>query len=258
MTHPDAFLAEILRQPGLDEPRLRYADWLDERCHPLGEFIRIQIRLPQLSCGDARLFEFERREQELLAEFEHDWVGDLPEHVQWWGFRRGFVEEVALPAARYVRDGQALFQRFPIQEIHLEDVAEQLAAMTSAAKLRCPRHLDLSNNRLGDAGARLLAQSAWLEGLASLNLSCTCIGNAGAEALAGSPHLANLHDLYLTNNRITDSGARALAESRHLSRLDRLFLDYNPLSVEAEQMLRRTFGKRVFVGQGQRKATQAR
>jgi uncharacterized protein (TIGR02996 family) len=253
MTHPDAFLKDILRQPGLDEPRLRYADWLEGHCHPLGEFIRIQIRLPQLPCGDARLFEMERREHELLAEFEYDWVGDLPERVQWWGFRRGFVEEVALPAARYVRDGQVLFERFPIQEIHLQDVAEQLAALTSSARLACPRHLDLSNNRLGDIGAGLLSQSAWLQGLASLNLSCTGIGSAGAEALATSSHLAGLRDLYLTNNRISDSGARALADSRHLGNLDRLFLDYNPLGFEGDQVLRRRFGKRVVLGQGPRK-----
>ena len=74
MSHPDAFLNAILEQPDLDEPRLTYADWLDERCNPLGEFIRVQCRLAHSQTGES-LWELEQREQELLAEFEGDWAG---------------------------------------------------------------------------------------------------------------------------------------------------------------------------------------
>ena len=45
MMHLEPLFEEILSHPQLDEPRLRYAHSLDERGHPLGEFIHTQLRL---------------------------------------------------------------------------------------------------------------------------------------------------------------------------------------------------------------------
>ena len=42
MTHDDAFLQAIIEDPDHDAPRLLYADWLEERGDPRGEFIRVQ------------------------------------------------------------------------------------------------------------------------------------------------------------------------------------------------------------------------
>src|SRR5437870_9162876 len=100
MTHPDDFLDAILEQPELDEPRLAYADWLDEHCNPLGEFIRVQCRLAGSQAGES-LWELEQREQELLAEFEGDWAAELAGRVDWWVFRRGFVAEVSTSATQF-------------------------------------------------------------------------------------------------------------------------------------------------------------
>src|SRR5262249_61699271 len=95
MSPPETLFEEILANPHSDEPRLLYAEWLDERCLPLGEFIRTQIHLTKLPAGDPRLLELERREQELLAEFESAWVDGPAERVDRWGFRRGFVHGAA-------------------------------------------------------------------------------------------------------------------------------------------------------------------
>src|SRR5438876_440739 len=43
MMYPEPLLEEILSQPQLDEPRRRCAEWLEQHCHPLGEFIRTQL-----------------------------------------------------------------------------------------------------------------------------------------------------------------------------------------------------------------------
>lgn len=40
-----AFLAAVVAAPADDLPRLVYADWLDERGDPRGEFIRVQVEL---------------------------------------------------------------------------------------------------------------------------------------------------------------------------------------------------------------------
>src|SRR5262245_24797354 len=42
---PDGFLAAILAEPGDDTHRMVYADWLEERREPRGEFIRLQCEL---------------------------------------------------------------------------------------------------------------------------------------------------------------------------------------------------------------------
>lgn len=247
MTHPEPFLAAILAEPRLDEPRLRYAAWLGEHCHPLGEFIRTQIQLAQSPQDDVHLWELERREQELLAEFEAEWVADLAGRVRWWVFRRGFVHEIAVTSGQFVEHAAHLFQRFPIQEVHVEATAGGVGDLAAADALSRTRYLDLSSNRLGDGGARTLAGSAHLRGVRGLNLSCTGLGDPGAQALAQSPHLDGLTELYLSNNRIGDAGGRALAASPRLGQLQRLFLDCNAIEPPGEELLNRRFGRRVHL-----------
>src|SRR5436190_9963576 len=247
MMHPETLLEEILSHPQLDAPRLRYAEWLDERCHPLGEFIRTQLRLAKLRVGDPVLLELERREQELLAEFEREWTQDLAPRVQWWVFRRGFIHEVAVTTEQFTEHGAYLFRHHPIQEVHVGTHADSLGALTASAHLSRARYLDLSSNRLGDSGARTLASSAQLCGVRGLNLSCTGMGDAGAQALAQSPHLGALMELYLSNNRIGDAGGRALAASTRLGGLERLFLDCNAIQAAGEEELSRRFGRKVHL-----------
>jgi uncharacterized protein (TIGR02996 family) len=49
MTEEDAFISEILASPRDDAPRLVFADWLEERGDPRGEFLRVSVRLEALS-----------------------------------------------------------------------------------------------------------------------------------------------------------------------------------------------------------------
>ncbi len=245
MTHPDTFLHAILDNPDSNVPRLQYADWLDEQCNPLGEFIRVQCRLARLAARDPCLRELERREQELLAEFEDDWLGDLRDMVEWWVFRGGFVTEIALSGNQLRAHGAELFRRAPIREMHINGVADQTAALADSPLLTRTRHLDLSDNRLGDVGVQVLARSPHLGQLRGLNLSCTGVGDAGARALADAPPLDHLKELYVSNNRIGAAGGRALADSPHLHRLSRLFLDSNFIAGPARVALQQRFGDRV-------------
>ena len=45
----DAFFQAILETPDDDLPRLAYADWLEERGDPRGEFIHLQCRLARMN-----------------------------------------------------------------------------------------------------------------------------------------------------------------------------------------------------------------
>jgi uncharacterized protein (TIGR02996 family) len=51
MTDHESFLRAILDRPGDDAPRLVYADWLDERGEPGGDFLRAEVELFRLPGG---------------------------------------------------------------------------------------------------------------------------------------------------------------------------------------------------------------
>jgi uncharacterized protein (TIGR02996 family) len=103
MTQDDAFLAAILAASGDDAPRLVFADWLEERGNPRGEFIRVQCLLAGLAPGDRRRPPLERRERRLLALHQGEWLGSLRPLLSGWSFRRGFLDAIAVPAAVYLK-----------------------------------------------------------------------------------------------------------------------------------------------------------
>jgi internalin A len=92
-----------------------------------------------------------------------------------------------------------------------EPLGPRIVKLTSLTGLTT---LNLSENQIGDDGARALAN---LTNLASLDLSLNQIGDHGARALA---NLANLANLDLSHNQIGDDGARALANLANLASLD--------------------------------------
>jgi uncharacterized protein (TIGR02996 family) len=84
----EALLEQVLRVPGLDEPRLVYADWLSERGDPRGEFIALQ-----LAKGDEAAA---RRASALLRAHQGAWLGALDGVLTHVSFVRGFLDGCAL------------------------------------------------------------------------------------------------------------------------------------------------------------------
>jgi len=80
---------DVLENPGDDDARMVYSDWLTQNGDPRGEFIAIQCLLKRMDDVDPRLPELERRQNELLYKFRKDWQG-------WWKqkqrFDRGFLD----------------------------------------------------------------------------------------------------------------------------------------------------------------------
>lgn len=227
MMHPAAYLAAVLAAPQDDEPRLRYAAWLDERDDALGEFIRLQCQLERLPLHHPLRLELETRERELEADHGERWLAAVDPQVDWCVFRRGFPEEIAVSAAVFLRQGEAIFARAPIQQVHFHGARDRVGDLAASPLLARVTYLDLSNNHLRDQGVRLLAQSPYLTNVEGLNLSSTAVGDAGLRALAACPSLRNLRELFLCDNRITRSGLRALAGSPLMNRLETLSLRSN-------------------------------
>ena len=90
----DALLAAVRADPDADLPRLVYADHLDETGDgDRAKFIRVQCELAKLDEADPRRPPLEDREHDLLDRHEHEWLGAVPDAVDEWEWRRGFVAE---------------------------------------------------------------------------------------------------------------------------------------------------------------------
>jgi len=77
--HPDerSFITEILRHPYDDAPRLVYADWLEERGDPRGEYLRLECELVGLKSGDALFEELGPRFLELRLGIDRNWLAEI-------------------------------------------------------------------------------------------------------------------------------------------------------------------------------------
>src|SRR6476620_2809417 len=97
MTENQTLLNAIVENPGDDAVRLVYSDWLEEHGQPdRAEFVRAQIELARGKGGEARRERLRKRERELLAAHEAEWVGALRSAVRRAAFVRGFVERVTV------------------------------------------------------------------------------------------------------------------------------------------------------------------
>lgn len=233
MTHDDAFLQAILENPDDDFPRLVYADWLEERGDPRGEFIRLQCQIANLPAGDPRRPELEGRERDLLGRHEDSWVGRIRDWVVAWCFRRGMLSITikALPLlAISAKPGEDdWFRRGMVLEVRILDAAPHFDELVRSPHFVRLTTLSLSGNRIGDVHIAALASSPYLVNLNALDLSRNVIGGGGVLALATSPHLSALTTLDLSFNDIDDADMLTLARSTGLTNLKVLNVSSNPI-----------------------------
>jgi uncharacterized protein (TIGR02996 family) len=283
MNQEDAFLQAIREEPEDDAVRLIFADWLEERGNPRGEFIRIQCALAGMAEDDERRGGLEERAEKLLRQHEPRWIGSLSSRVKEHKFRRGFIEEITISAAAFITHAQELFNTHPIRTVHvfslsaltdgytesgrrrfsdfcqsphLERVTalhlanealsdQQLRPLTETARLTSVRLLDLTGNALTSAGVLALDAAPHLPELTALLLNRNPLDSLGVQTLAGLSLAARLTRLELDQTRLANSGARALLESPHLTRLTRLSLRGNDVSPPLQEALLARFGRSV-------------
>jgi uncharacterized protein (TIGR02996 family) len=70
----EGFLRELLAHPGDKVTRLVYADWLDERDDPRGEFLRLEVRLSELEPDTAEHAAVGALLQQMRSTLDPDWL----------------------------------------------------------------------------------------------------------------------------------------------------------------------------------------
>jgi hypothetical protein len=98
---------------------------------------------------------------------------------------RGFPAAVQCTVRDFLKGAAGLFKRAPVQRIHFRTFKERMKELAASPRLARLTTLDLSDNRISDAGAL---------------------------ALADSRHLANLKDLDLLDNTFSKATVKRLKE----------------------------------------------
>jgi uncharacterized protein (TIGR02996 family) len=263
MGRADPFLDAILDEPDDRSHRLVYADWLDDSGQSdRAEFIRLQVGREALHPADPAVRAAVRREVELLAVHEQEWLGPLAILARRCRFHGGFVEEVSVTAEQLLAHGEELFRRAPVRRLNLRNslalpnllrddpaAADRLAGLlgrvrvldlnrddlsepAGMALLNLPRPprleaLHLANNALSVAGVSFLAESPVLDGLTTLEFSSP--STEALEVLLRSPRLGRLGHLLLAGTRQGDRAVAVLIGSPVLARLRSLSLGHSNL-----------------------------
>lgn len=196
------FRASIIADPASDEPRLVYADWLEEQNDPRGEFIRIQCDFERRDRADPKRWDLLERESELLTEYEDDWLGDLESITNEPRFRRGFCDSIIIDAVAFPELAGKIFETEPITVLCPNDISspngKQAAVLASCPELRHIRKLELAGLDYTSDDLRQLAGSHYLTALDEIAESFV-VGLPTASAIARSEDLRErLKTLHLT------------------------------------------------------------
>jgi uncharacterized protein (TIGR02996 family) len=256
------FIRQILASPDDDEPRLAYADWLEQQGdRDRAEFIRCQIAAARLKPDDAQWRPAVERANELLQAHQAEWETIPPELAEVGrvcGLERGFPTWARCRITDFPEDIAPHFPRFwqvaPVTQLDLYDTnaaaafededfqeswirVENYEALANMPQLVHVRTLSVCECAIRAKHLAPLLASPHLTSLRELLLTSNCLGDAGARVVAESPRVAGLTHLDLNTNEVGDQGAEALAQSPHLANLKTLVLAFNHIGEEGGRAL---------------------
>lgn len=209
MVDLEALHDAVVAAPDDDAPRIAYAAGIAGVDPDRAEFIQQQLELSRSWRAERPgSIEAARRAQILEHAHGRQWAAGLPQAVQSYGFRRGFVEDVGMDAAAFLAAAPALYRRAPILHLTLTDAAPVARELFASPHLAQIVSMSLANNDLGDDDVQALAASPHLGNLRWLNLEFNRIGDAGLDALAASDHLPNLGYVGIGHNPVADPTPR--------------------------------------------------
>jgi uncharacterized protein (TIGR02996 family) len=241
MTDAAAFVQAMLDALDDETVRLVFADWLEERGDPRGEFLRIQVELARWVPDLTRRTRLKERERELLARHGREWIGPLADVCLAWHFEGGLAH-VSMSTRRFMSGAFAAhaedwLSRAWVASVRLEGGDVQMIAPFRRRYVAQVPHLDLSDNGLRDVSIVVLAGRPSMPRLAGLHLANNRLTDRGVSALVSAPWLSQLTVLDLHNNRLTDDSVGLLLTRPSSLRLRRLDIQGNNLTAETRRRL---------------------
>jgi uncharacterized protein (TIGR02996 family) len=152
MVDEQAFIQAILANPTDDGPRLVYADWLEERGNPRGEFLRIQTALARMPRKDKRHAPFRKRLQELRSTLGSEslaWFNTLRYRTAFAALARPLTPRDGVPEKRVVQGERRLGVNLPraLRDYYL--VAGRCGRLNQAHdRLLPPEQWDLASGKI--------------------------------------------------------------------------------------------------------------
>ncbi len=271
-----SFLNEISASPRSHAARLIYADWLEDRGDPRGEFIRLQCQRDPAGDHQTERSKACPREQWLLESHFDQWTAPLLKlGIKKWGivFRWGFVDglgvlgKIVFDHISEIRRACPLLRRLYIHSadhwiapltgcVHLGGLVQLgLRALHADATLsqflddtpglESLRAIDFSHLLVGDDLLSELLGVQALRNVTALDLQSCQITQNGVRSILNSSLAPRLEWLNLYHNYVSDEGGIMLAETKKLTSITDMTLAGNPLSVQILDQLKKRWGDRV-------------
>lgn len=238
MTEED-LLAQIRQRPDDDAPRLLFADWLDERGDPRGEFVRLQCTLAALAADAPERGALAVRHAELESvQRQHAQQALSRFGIRDFRFSRGFIDRLHVSGAQFLELWRTLAPLAPAvrglrwSEIPGRQAAEAMRRLMASELSAAMQSLSVFGERLSVPIVDALVGSPRARQLTALDLSRTALGGAGLRSLSTSPQLNSLTVLKLPSCELGARDAGLLARSVAAQRLEWLDVSSNAIGDE--------------------------
>jgi uncharacterized protein (TIGR02996 family) len=271
MATEDDFIQAIQADPDADAARLAYADWLHDHGDPdRAAFIRLQCAMWHIERSERDAV---RAQWQSLLERNRDrclgplrklledpppkrswlrrWLARQPPPQPWYDrhlvlIRRGFVEHVVIPAAKFISHAEQLFVAaplltdltlYPIEHAEFEPcfrvpLLQQLRAIrilandAGMAAIRCLLNSPYLGNVHSLTLGSFLLDAECIRSLVESPLMCqlTCLelsfaGDEEVRVLASSPNCRGLTELSVLGVALSDKGVACIVGSPYLQNL---------------------------------------
>ncbi len=254
----DSFLASIRDDRHDDQPRLIYADFLEESGDVMGEFIRLQCLGPHSQSRRERKSAASKAQQ-MVARYRRQWIGShYQEHSHLVRFHRGFPEEAIVSEDVFARDrGRSILRTKMLLDLTIRNTngfGRYCDAVTESFECAdYPAQLDSLNLQgigLAISHVRKLARNQNLRRLRRLSLrwnpaiNADCLTAISESVFADRLRVLDLEGVYANPPMI-----EVCLNSDVLARLDILVLTIpnHAKFAKFRRLLRERFGERVYL-----------
>lgn len=239
------FARDIHAHPFDDDPRMVFADWLEDRGDPRAEFIRVQCRLAKLRMRDPEYAALEARSQAMEAKYRTRWTGPYPKLPgMLWGidlrnwsggtderdqvrhfFRRGLVSAARCQTfTRFRQLLPALVLELGVQDLQLELSFNQSRELSEMPGFERIGGLLLSKMQAADCCP--LLESRRLGPVWRLDLNYSPEARSALKTFLARDESRALR--WLSLRQATPAEVEPLLRWKHLGNLDILDVRYGP------------------------------